>query len=328
MGQVRFLSKTDVESLIDFENTIDVVAEAFAAHQEGDTLLPPVLNMYMGKVRGELHIKSAYVESMNLISTKLITAFYHNPQTHNLPVGMGFIFLADGNTGLPLAVMDSSCITFFRTGASGALGIKHLARQNTCVGAMIGAGTNARYQLRGLAHFRKMKEVRVFDINRDAAKRFAREMAEELMLNIVVFDGPRDAVEGADVVITCTPATSPIIRKDWISPGTHINAMGADCKEKQELEESLFEGAKIVVDNKNQCLEFGECGKAVANGIIAAKDIYAEIGELTAMKKPGRADEDEVTIYDATGVAIQDLAAASLVYRRAEERSVGQLVDL
>jgi len=130
------------------------------------------------------------------------------------------------------------------------------------------------------------------------------------------------------VVITCTPATSPVIRKDWISPGTHINAMGADCKEKQELEEALFEGAKIVVDNKNQCLEFGECGKAVAKGVIAADDIYAEIGELISMKKQGRIDEDEVTIYDATGVAIQDLAAASLIYKRAEERSVGQLVEL
>jgi alanine dehydrogenase len=328
MPQVRFLSRADVGRLLDLGRTITAVSEAFSAYQEGKCLLAPVVNLDMENAHGELHIKAAYVESLSLISTKLIHAFYDNPTKYQLPTGMGLLVLADGTTGRPLSVMDSSLLTFFRTGASGALGIRHLSREDSRVATLVGAGVNGRMQLRGLRLVRPVQEIRVYDIVPTAAAMCAAEMSVELALPVRAYADLHEAVDGADILITCTPSRSPYIRKDWIKPGTHINAIGADGNGKQELDADVFRGAKVVVDHVNQCTSFGETSWPIRKGVIHSEDIYAEIGELTSGKKPGRTSPEEVTIYDATGVAIQDLAAAGLAFRTAEEKGIGCLVEL
>lgn len=328
MPQIRFLSKADVGRLLDLGRTIDAVAEAFSAYQEGKCLIAPVVNMHMDNVRGELHVKAAYVESLSLISTKLIHAFYDNPRKYRLPTGMGLLVLADGLTGKPLAVMDSSMITFLRTGASGALGIRHLAREDSRIATLVGAGVNGRMQLRGLRLERPVEEIRVYDIDLKAADSCAAEMSDELGVPVRAFASLREAVLGADILITCTPSRSPFILRDWIKPGTHINAIGADGNGKQELEADVFIGAKIVVDHAGQCASFGETSWPIKGGLLRAEDIYAEIGELTSGRKPGRTSPGEVTIYDATGVAIQDLAAAGLALLTAESVGAGCLFEL
>jgi len=328
MPKIRFLSKADIGRLLDLPRTVKAVAEAFSAYQEGKCLLAPVVNLHMDKVHGELHIKATYVESLSLISTKLIHAFYDNPRKYHLPTGMGLVVLADGMTGRPLSVMDSSLITFLRTGASGALGIRYLSREDSRIATLIGAGVNGRMQLRGLLHVRPVQEIRVYDIVPEAAASCAAEMSAELSIAVRACGGLREAVDEADILITCTPSRTPFIRKDWIRPGMHINAIGADGNGKQELEEEVFLGAKVVVDHVGQCSSFGETSWPIKKGLLRVEDIYAEIGELTSGRKPGRISQDEVTIYDATGVAIQDLAAAGLAFRMAEEKGVGCLVEM
>ena len=328
MPQIRFLSKADIGRLLDLDRTVDAVAEAFSAFQEGKCLIAPVVNLHMDHVHGELHIKAAYVESLSLISTKLIHAFYDNPRKYRLPTGMGLLVLADGLTGRPLAVMDSSQITFLRTGASGALGIRYLAREDSRVAALVGAGVNGRMQLRGLRLARPVEEIRVYDLDAGAAASCAAEMSAELAVPVRACASLREAVRGADILITCTPSRTPFIHKDWIEPGMHINAIGADGNGKQELEADVFVGAKVVVDHAGQCVSFGETSWPIRKGLLRAEDIYAEIGELTSGQKPGRTSPEEVTIYDATGVAIQDLAAAGLALLTAEAAGAGTLIEL
>jgi len=328
MAKLRILSKDDIASLLNFEKTIEVVADAFTAYQEGKTLVPSVVHMEINKWRGELDIKSSYVESMDLVAAKIAGGFFDNPKNFSLPTGMGIIILVDGRNGMPLAIMEGWYITVIRTGASGALGIKYLARQDTRVGAVIGAGDIGRIQLRGLKHFRDIEEVRIFDINKQAASKFVKEMSQVLEIKIIPVDNAQQAVEGADVVITCVPSREPVVMQEWIGSGTHLNAIGADMKSKQELDEELFRNAKVVVDSIKQAPYWGECQTAVSKGILKIEDIYAEVGELTSGRKKGRTNAEEITIYDATGVAIQDAATAGLVYRLAEEKDIGQVVEI
>jgi len=328
MAKLRVLSKDDIASLLSFEKSIEVVGDAFTAYQEGKTLIPPVVHMEIGKWRGELDIKSSYVEPTELVGAKIAGGYLDNPKNFGLPTGMGVIILLDARNGMPLAIMEGWHITVIRTGASGALGIKYLARQNVRVGAVIGAGNIGRIQLRGLKHFRDVEEVRVFDIDKEAASKFVKEMSQALEVKIISVDGAQQAVEGADVVITCVPSREPVVMREWIAPGTHLNAIGADMKGKQELDEELFRNAKVVVDNIKQAPYWGECQIAVSKGILKIEDIYAEIGELTSGRKKGRMNPEEITIYDATGVSIQDIATAGLVYRVAEERNIGQVVEI
>ena len=328
MPNVRILSKSQVADLVSLKKAIEVVEDAFTAYQEGQTLIPPVVNLDIEKCHGEVHIKTAFIESMDTFAVKMASGFYDNPKIYGLPTGSGILVLSSGKTGRPLAIMDSAYITFLRTGASGALGIKYLAPTQVDRAAIIGAGINARWQLRGLMHFRAVREVRVFDIVRDSAAKFALEMSSELGLPISVAETASQAVEKVQVIVTCTPSRAPIIMKDWVRPGTHINAIGADMKGKQELDERLFETAKVVVDHIGQGPVFGECEMAVLHGILDVKRIYAEIGQLTSGKKPGRTSAEEVTIYDATGVAIQDVAVATLAYVYAERQNIGHVIEV
>ena len=328
MSLVRILSKSQIQELVPFSEAVRVVEDTFTDYQEGRTHIPPVVNLDIEKNRGEVHIKTAFLEPQDMFGVKIASGFYDNPRLFGLPTGSGIVLLSDGKTGRPLALMDSSFITFIRTGASGALGIKYLAPRQVTSAAIIGAGANARWQLRGLLHFRDVRDIRVYDKIPEASGRFAAEMSKELNVPVREVSTAALAVSGVQVIITCTPSRTPIVKREWVLPGTHINAFGADMKGKQELDERLFETAKVVVDHIRQAPAFGECEMAVEHGILDVGRIHAEIGELTSGRKPGREKPEEITIYDATGVAIQDVAIAAFVYERAVVGDIGTVVEL
>jgi len=237
---------------------------------------------------------------------------------------MAVLILNEPSTGFPLAVMDATFLTSLRTGAAGGVAVKHLARGDSRVFGFIGCGKQARYQLLAVIELCKIELIKAYDVNRKAEEKF-REFCESLDLECEL-KTPSDVCD-CDVLITTTPSTKPVVRDEWIKEGTHINAIGADAPGKQELEAEILRRAKIVVDDIHQAVHGGEVNVAISNGIICEKDIYATLGEIVAGLKKGR-EGNEITVFDSTGLAIQDIAVAKIVYEKAVKGSVGRRIKL
>jgi ornithine cyclodeaminase/alanine dehydrogenase-like protein (mu-crystallin family) len=241
---------------------------------------------------------------------------------------MARIILNSPEDGRPIAILDGTYITAMRTGAAGAVGIKYLSRKDSETATIIGLGVQGRSQLLGLLQVRDIKRVKVFDILPEACKAFAREMSKETGISIEPMSTIDEAVKGTDIIITCTPSTKPIIKGDMIREGMHISAIGADTKAKRELETDVLikvrDRGKIVVDCMDQAMIVGDFAVPLQEGFIKKEDIYAEMGEIVAGKKMGRTDKNEITLFKATGLAIEDISTAYKVYQMAKEKKVGR----
>jgi alanine dehydrogenase len=237
---------------------------------------------------------------------------------------MNTVLLFEGKTSALSCIMDGTWITGCRTGAAGAISVKYLARADAEKLCVIGAGNQARRQLHAIMRVRRLTEVRVWDALPEFLNAYVTEMSEHTGLKIRKCATAEEAVRGADIVATTTRGRSgPIVKKEWIQPGTHIAAIGADMPGKQELYADVFTGAKVVNDSIGLCVNNGETQNAVRAGIIRPEDIYAEIGEIILGKKPGRESPDEVTIFDTVGMSIQDNVMAVMLYKGALEKGLG-----
>jgi alanine dehydrogenase len=290
--------------------------------------MPPKSYVYFNRFQGDFRVMPAYLEDMGAAGVKIVNVHPKNPQKYGLPTVMATIFLLDPKTGAPLAIMDGTWITNMRTGAGGAVAAKYLARKDSHVVAMVGAGAQARTQLIALNEVLDIDEVRVSDAVKGKAKKYAGEMSKLLGIEIEPTTDVEKTIKGADIVVTVTPARGPIVKDEWISEGMHINAIGADAPGKQELDPEILKRAKIVVDDMKQALHSGEVNVPLSEGIIARGDIYAELGEVITGKKSGRASRDEITIFDSTGLAIQDIATDWKVYQKAKKMGKGRKVEL
>jgi alanine dehydrogenase len=224
--------------------------------------------------------------------------------------------------------MDGTWITNMRTGAGGAVAAKYLARKDSGVVTMVGAGVQARTQLLALHEVLDIEEVRVNDVSVEKSEKYAKEMRKKLGVETKVVRKTDAAVKGADVVVTTTPARGPILMNKWVSEGTHINAIGADAPGKQELDPDILLRARVVVDDVEQAIHGGEVNVPLSTGVIARGNIYADLGEIVTKKKPGRTSDDEVTIFDSTGLAVQDIATDWVVYKKAKRMGAGREVEL
>ena len=245
---------------------------------------------------------------------------------YGLPSVIGVILIADGSNGMPLAIMDGTHVGAYRTGAAGGVAAKYLARKESEKVAIIGTGNQGRLQLMALLENFDIRKVYAYD--RDKARRaaYAEEMTRKTGVEVVSLDEPRKAVAQADIVVTATPATEAIVFDEWVRPGTHINAIGADMPGKQELDPLIFKRAKAVVDLREQCVEIGEIQNPIREGVITELDIYAEIGEIVAGKRKGRLEDNEITVFDSTGLGIQDVGAAYRAYVNAKNRNIGKKI--
>lgn len=327
MRDLLVLSRGDVTSILNIRDAIELVENAFAEYGHGRAgvlYLPPFLPV--AKNRGEIEIKSGFIEKDG-IGTKIITYYPDNVKV-GLPPVAGVIVLNDIRNGKPIAVFEGTYITAIRTGAAGAVAAKYLARKESRNIAIIGTGAQGRTQLAGLKQLFKIATVKAYDILVESAKRFCEEMSRKHGLDVVLASGPRDAVENADIVVMTSRGTEPVVMHDWIREGTHINAIGADAPGKQELDVEILVKAKIVVDNMAQCKERGEIQTAIARQIIDESDIHAELGDVVAGRKMGRQTNKEITIFDATGLMIQDIAVCQHVYQIARRKNVGTRVAL
>jgi alanine dehydrogenase len=222
-----------------------------------------------------------------------------------------------------ICIMDGSLITGLRTGASGAVSVKALARKNARTIASIGTGNQARMQIRAINDVMKIEEIHAWSRTSNTLSKYKTDIEREFGIPVIVASSKKEAVEQADILITTTRGKGDLVEADWVKPGTHIVAIGTDQRGKQELDPELFRNAKIVVDSIAQCTEKGETWHPLNRNIIAKDDIHSEIGEILSGRKPGRESDEEITIFDSTGMAIQDNTTASKIYQNAIDNNVG-----
>jgi alanine dehydrogenase len=322
--QILWLNKQQVEGLIDMPSTMKVVEEAFRQHGLGSTQMPPKLYLYYTKHNGDLRTMPAYLETEDISGVKIVNVHPDNPQK-GLPTVMALFVLVSTSTGAPLAVMDATYITDVRTGAAGGIAAKYLARRDSKIVGMIGVGAQARTQLLALAEVFDIEQVKATSKTCRECERFKESMEKQTGCEVVIVD--IEEACNCDILVTTTPVRKPIIKNEWIREGTHINAIGADAEGKEELDPMILKRSKIIVDDVAQAAHSGEINVPLKQGIITIENIHASLGEVIAGKKQGRTSEREITIFDSTGLAIQDVATANLAYQRAREQHIGMYLE-
>ena len=328
MPRVLLLTKSEVEQLLSMRETIEAVEEAFRAKGMGRVQMPPKSYVFFREFNGDFRVMPAYLENLGAAGVKIVNVHPENPGKYGLPTVMAMIVLIDPKTGAPLAIMDGTTITNMRTGAAGAVAVKYLARKDSRVFAMVGAGVQAKTQLLAISEVLKVEEVRVNDISKVRAEEYMREMGEKIDAEFKILTDTRKAVEGADVIVTTTPSRRPVILNEWVEEGVHINAIGADAPGKQELDPAILRRAKVVVDDIEQAAHSGEINVPISKGLFSVEEIYAELGVIVTGKLPGRVSPREITVFDSTGLAVQDIATDWLVYQKAIKLGVGREIDL
>jgi alanine dehydrogenase len=318
------LSRAEVEGLVSLRDAIVAVEQAFCDLARGEAMLFPVIRERIDPYGGFFGVKAGYMSSRGCLGYKG-GGFWATNRANGLAGHQSVILLYDPETGVPKAAIDGNYITVIRTGAVGAIAARALARKDSRIAALIGAGVQAAIQLAGLREVLPIEEVRCYDKDGAAAEAFARNAAAG-GLRASASATPAQAIDGADVVVTATPSFQPVVEEGWIRPGMHINAFGADTRGKQEIDEKLMPRAKVIVDYLPQAREIGECQHALRARLIDS--VHAELGEILTGRKPGRESSDEITLFDATGIALQDLAVAARAYAAAMARGVGTRVVL
>ena len=310
------LSRDDVAALLNLDECIAAVEAAFRLDAEGKSLPPGVLGV--PSRGGGFHIKAAGLElSRTYFAAKVNANFSDNFARFGLPTIQGVIVLCDGESGEVLALMDSIEVTILRTGAATAVAAKYLARPDSKTATVCGCGNQGRVQLRALTRVLPLERVFAYDADEGRARQFADEMREELGIEVVAAGSVGEAVRQSDVCVTCTPARSYFLHREDVAAGTFVAGVGADSEIKQELDPKLLAAGKLVVDVLDQCAAIGDLHHAIEAGVVSREDVHAELGEVVTGRKPGRTSVEEITIFDSTGTALQDVAAAAIVYERA-----------
>jgi len=325
---VRILSAADVEALLPPAACLAVVEEAFLAWGRGQVGAPGILGVHAGD--GAFHIKAAAmrVGGRHYFAAKTNGNFPANPERHRLPSIQGVLLLCDAERGTPLAIMDAAQLTVLRTAAATAVAARRLARAEATTLALVGCGAQAESQVRALQLVRPLARVQLVDRDRARAEALAARLARELDAEVRVADDLAGAVRSSEMCVTCTTATAPFLAPEMVPPGSFVAAVGADNPRKHEIDARLLAASKVVVDSLDQCAAMGDLHHALEAGAMERDDVHAELGHVVAGLAPGRERDDEVIVFDSTGVALQDVAAAAIVYERAQAEGRGSLAEL
>lgn len=327
--ELRVLSEKDIRALLGPKEAFEAVRDSFVRLAKGEAILPDVISLEIPETRTEAHIKGAYLRGTRHFAIKAASGSYDNP-ARGLPSGGGMVLVFDATTGLPVAVLfDNAYLTDVRTGAAGALAADLLAKESVDRIGILGVGNQARYQLEALLRVRRPKEVVAWGRDRGKAEAYADEMTAKHRIPVEAVASPEVACRDSDLIVTVTPSREPLVQANWIEPGAHITAVGADAPDKQELDVEILRRAdKIVADCLEQCLRIGEIHHAVEAGAIRKEDVYAELGEIAAGMKRGRTTRQEITVADLTGVGVQDAAVANRVVEDALRRNLGTTLQV
>jgi alanine dehydrogenase len=309
---------------------MEAVEIAFKEDALGYAQNPPKVYLNFTKYNGDLRVMPAYLERQNIAAVKLVSVHPDNSQKFSLPTVRGTIILLDPKNGSVLSIMGGKHVTAMRTAAAGGIAAKYLANRNSKVATFIGAGVQARTQFLVLLSVCScLEEIRVWDISPKAVDMFISDMKPKAnRIKLINLNNIAEAVQGADIVVTTTPSKKPLILDSWVSDGTHFNCIGADAPGKEELDPEILKRAKIIVDNYEQACHSGEINVPLSKGIISKDDIWAELGEILTGKKAGRTSAQEITVFDTTGIAVQDAITAKLVYTKALQNKRGSFIDI
>jgi alanine dehydrogenase len=312
------LDRHSVRALIRMADVINVVEDAFRMCGEGKGKMPA--KVYLSVEHGDFRAMPAALPGC--AGMKWVNVHPQNP-TRGLPSVMAILIYNDPETGYPLAIMDATEITAYRTGAAAAIASKHLARRDSRTMGVIGAGYQAYTQILAHAELFNPISINAFDISKSAVDKLSH-----LLPQLSIRSCSIEEAAGSDIVCTLTPSRSPIIKREWIIPGTHINAVGADAPGKEELEPSILKKAIVVVDDLKQASGSGEINVPIQQGSYDIREVYATLPELVAGKKKGRPDNKAITVFDSTGIAVEDIAVAKLMFEQAQEAGGYPSVDL
>lgn len=340
MSQIRMLSAHDISQVFTITDALEAVEEAYRQKALGQGVAWPMVYAAFEPGVADMDIRSGKLAGTGLFGLKLTAWFSQNP-AKGLPEIFGTTLICDNTTGEPLALLNASAITGLRTGAAAAVGAKWLARKDAHNLLVAGAGHMSTFQVAAvLAACEGVNHVEVWDPrSSEAPVERVQQMRGQVDALLAAAGIERDyelvatadgeqAAGRADIIVTITPATSPIIQDSWVKPGTHLSCVGADMEGKQEVESALVGRAELYVDDRAQSVASGELEVPVKRGTITPNDIVAELGEVIAGKATGRTSDEQVTLFDTSGIAVQDLAASKVAYDRAVERGLGTVVEL
>lgn len=323
------LSRKDVESVLDMAACMQAVEAAFGELARDRAVMPQRAVIRIADHKGLFLGMPAYIGGdTDTLGLKLVTVYPDNPSKKDLPTILGTLMLCDASTGQVVAVMDAGYLTAVRTGAASGVATRYLAREDAKTCVIFGAGGQARKQLEACHLVRPFDKVFVIDINHGLRDEFAGQMTELLGCECVPTEDARSAVESADIVITASSSHDPVFDGNWLRPGTHINNIGSHTPDARELDTTAVKRSKFVADLKEANLaEAGDLLIPISEGAVTEDHVYANLGDLVTGDKPGRENDEEITLFKSCGLAVQDVSTALVVYGAAMEKGVGTNFD-
>jgi alanine dehydrogenase len=325
---VRLLSDTDIKRLVTMNDIVPAVEQVFAEYADGRVEMPGKTYVNV-RGYGDFRAMPAYVPSINTAGIKWVNVHPDNPQK-GLPTVMATLLLNEPKTGRLLCVMNASSLTDERTGAAGGVAAKDLARRGASTVGIIGSGHQAYTQI--LAYNvvlgPQIRLVRVYSRHAEHAEALARRIHGEMGYEAMAVESAREAADDADIIATATPARSPVLKAEWVRPGAHVNAIGADAPGKQELESALTLKARVFVDSVEPASHSGEVNVPISQGLMDKNKIAGTIGQVITGNVPGRTSDEDITIFDSTGLSIQDMTVGRIVYQRALKDGLGTDINI
>ncbi|WP_457939249.1 ectoine utilization protein EutC [Mesorhizobium sp. 10J20-29] len=329
MSRMTILTEADLRSVVKLDlDAVACVENAFKALATLPVGMPPILRLDIPEHHGEVDVKTAYVPGIDGFAIKISPGFFDNPKI-GLPSTSGMMVLFSSRTGqVEALLLDNGYLTDVRTAAAGAVAARHLSREDSSIAAIFGAGVQARLQLEALMLVRPIKEARIWARDAEKAKAAAADLRERLGILVRYEPEPDHAVAGADIIVTTTPASEPVLKAAWLWPGQHITAMGSDAEHKNEIEPEIVARAGLyVADSLKQTRRLGELHHAIEAGLVKADAELAELGQIVAGQRKGRGSPGDLTIADLTGTGVQDTAIATLARDRALAAGAGTPFD-
>ena len=318
------LTQSEIERLVEMPAAIGVIAEAFKAQARGEVVMPPKVYLPLPH-QSDFRAMPVYLAHPPACGIKWVNVHPGN-RANGLPTVMGTVILNDPATGFPRAILDGLSITRLRTGAAAGVAAKALARRDSRLVGLVGCGAQALAQLTALEAVLPIRQVKVWGYRPHEAQQFCAAARRQIAAALMPVASVRACVEAADVIVTITTSRRPLVRCEWVKPGAHVNAIGADAPGKQELDPRILRQARLIVDDRTQALHGGEINVSIARGFLKPSDIRGTLGEVLLGRLRGRTRADEITVFDSTGIAVHDVALADAIVRLSRRRRLGRAV--
>ena len=307
---------------------IPIIEDAFKSLALGKTTMPPILRLDIEKYHGESDVKAAYIDGLDSYAIKVASGFFNNPNL-GLPSSNGLMILLDSKTGMLKSVLlDKGYLTDVRTAIAGAIAAKHLSNPESSNVGIIGAGIQAKMQLEALLLVRNIKTAYIWSRDSKKTNTFVQNIKGKINIKIIACESPEQTVNLSEILITCTPSKSPIIKSEWLKKGLHITAMGSDAEMKNELDPKIIKDCDYYIpDSQSQTSILGELNHAIKAGLVSAEKKYNELGSVIINSNLGRRNINDVTVADLTGTGVQDTAIARHTYKISADKGFGIMIE-